>query len=200
MTELRAKLALAAASLLLCSFAADQGLRAFGVPPDLARYANTPGFREFRKKLEFQYYFATNSQGLRYREIPLAKPGGTHRVIVLGDSYTEGFGVSDTNTWVYRLERRFASESPEVLFVNGGLTATGPLEYGRLLLHVGMRYQPDAVLIAIYGNDVSDTPISATPSDLCSVSRQGANSLAHTLWPRVYPLLRTHKQGYDDRN
>src|SRR2546423_1188494 len=39
----------------------------------------------------------TNSRGLRERELPLAKPAGTRRVVFVGDSVTFGAGVQTSS-------------------------------------------------------------------------------------------------------
>lgn len=48
----------------------------------------------------------TNARGFRNaREFPDAVPEGTTRIVVIGDSFTLGFGVGDADTWPARLER-----------------------------------------------------------------------------------------------
>src|SRR5579872_4267230 len=54
-----------------------------------------PGAEVRHKSNEFDYVFRTNKLGLRGPDIPFAKPAGTYRTVVLGDSMLAGFGVSD---------------------------------------------------------------------------------------------------------
>src|SRR5262245_29301524 len=42
----------------------------------------------------FNSEFRTSSLGLHDREYPTRKPGGTFRVLLLGDSFTEGAGLA----------------------------------------------------------------------------------------------------------
>src|SRR4030095_7722269 len=62
--------------------------------------ANASGF--FRNS-EFTMSVDINSTGQRDREFPLAKPAGTYRVVVLGDSFTFGHGVAANDTYAKRL-------------------------------------------------------------------------------------------------
>lgn len=49
--------------------------------------------------------FRTNSRGFRNtHDFSKAKPSGKHRVVCSGDSFTLGYGVADSQTWVSRLE------------------------------------------------------------------------------------------------
>ena len=45
------------------------------------------------------YTVETNSLGLRSREIPLRKPSGGTRILMLGDSVTEGFYADNPDTF-----------------------------------------------------------------------------------------------------
>ena len=122
-----------------------------GYPTEVPeRITHPANYEEFRQNLEFQYVFKTNSRGLRYREIPKEKPLGTYRVFVSGDSFTEGLGVEDGQRFTDLLERQFHSSDTNALFINGGLTGTGPLQYGKLFLDVGLSYKPDALLICVF--------------------------------------------------
>jgi len=55
---------------------------------------------------DFKYTMHTNSFGLRSPETTLAKPEGVYRILVLGDSFTEGWGVADNETFSRVLEKR----------------------------------------------------------------------------------------------
>ena len=62
--------------------------------------------------------------------------------------------------------------------------------YGRLFFDVGLQYNPDALLICIFVNDIANTP-TKLPEDPFSVSSLEENKfkkIIHALWPRVYTL------------
>jgi len=137
---------------------AEYGLALLGFPVKAPlRVAHPRDYSELRKSGEFEYVFNTNDEGLRYRTLPLANKTGEYRVFVVGDSFTEGVGVNDGERFTDLLERNFQLSGAPVLFINGGLAGTGPLEYGRMYLHVGRKYHPDALLIAVFANDVTNT-------------------------------------------
>ena len=146
---------------LLLSVLADR-LVALAVPAIPVPIAHPPNFQEHRRTIEFSVDFRTNSQGLRYREIPLTKQSGNEfRVVVLGDSMTEGWGVEAEQTFTSVLEKTLSSVRRTFYFINCGLAGTGPLQYGRILASVGLKYHPDLVLVALHTNDLSDTPEDA---------------------------------------
>jgi lysophospholipase L1-like esterase len=120
--------------------------------------AHPPHHREQRTTSEYSYESRTNSQGLRSAEIPLAKPAGEFRAVAVGDSYTEGFGVRAEDTFCAVLERLVSHPQQPAHFVNAGLSGTGPVEYARVLFCVGIKYQPDCVLVALHANDLDGTP------------------------------------------
>ena len=167
----------------------------------LIRASNPPNYKTVTRNIEFTHEFSTNSMGIRYPEIPLSKPSGEKRVLMLGDSYTEGLGVSFDQTFGALLENKFSDKKRTVRFINGGLTGTGPLEYAKLFYFVGLKYDPDVVLIILHTNDLSDTlvipkEILKDPKRWREISSKThpVKRAAHFLFPRLYTLLKTIKE------
>src|SRR5207253_9059315 len=64
-----------------------------------------PANADFRhRSTEYDYRFVTNALGLRGPLRPFAKPGGTKRIAVLGDSFVAGFGAADDDIFTAKLE------------------------------------------------------------------------------------------------
>jgi hypothetical protein len=160
--QLATKVLLFFAILVIALIVLDRLAGAFlpALPPK--QVAHPPNYVERRTNIEFTYEFRTNSMGLRYHELPLAKQSDREfRVFVLGDSMTEGFGVEASDRFTDRLEAAFSATGRPVYFINGGLSGRGPLQYGRMLFTVGLRYHPDLALFVIHANDPDDVPYDA---------------------------------------
>jgi hypothetical protein len=63
------------------------------------------------------------------------------------------------------------------------------LDYARLFHHVGIRYQPDALLVCVYANDVANTSEHAEPSGIYH-EYGWLRRASYQLWPRTTTLLR----------
>jgi hypothetical protein len=178
---------------VLSLFLAEAVLAVLKFPAESHRQvAHPPNYEETRSTLEFDYVFRTNDHGLRYRDIPEDKPAGSHRVFVIGDSFTEGYGVATGKRFTDLLEQRFSAPGSPVLFINGGLTGTGPLEYGRVFVNVGLKYDVDALLIVLYPNDVwNSSRIVARPFAEDPPGPTGIRRLVRIAWPRLYTLLQS---------
>jgi lysophospholipase L1-like esterase len=66
------------------------------------------------------------------------------------------------------------------------------LAYGRLFLEIGLEYNPDALLICLFPNDIADTPakLSQMPFSARHHIPSGIKKMAYTFWPRIYTLLK----------
>jgi lysophospholipase L1-like esterase len=100
----------------------------------------------------------TNSFGLRSPEVAVPKPAGTIRILLLGDSFTFGLRVNDSQVFARRLEERlrnsYGFSSVEV--VNAGVLSYCPLlEYlqYRDQLHI---LEPDLAVLNFDMSDVQD--------------------------------------------
>lgn len=154
-------------------------------------YAHPPGYTEARSNLEFDYTFATNAHGLRYHDIPDSPGQGEYRVLVVGDSFTEGYGVAADATFAALLEHRFDGRGGKtVRFINGGLSGAGPLQYRRMFVYASRVYDADALLVCLYANDVSDTPETISQADMLGFDGPDRNrNLMRRLFPRITAWL-----------
>lgn len=93
----------------------------------------------------------TNSRGLRgTREYPLEAPAATLRVVLLGDSFTFGEGVSDHETYAQRLEARF----PRLEMINLGVHGYAHDQMLLFFEEEGLRYRPEVVMLGFIGADM----------------------------------------------
>jgi lysophospholipase L1-like esterase len=97
-----------------------------------------------------------NSERFRGGEVPPRRPG-VWRVMVLGDSFSEGQGVREEDTWPRRLEARLNRDGGERYeVINGAHRANDFPEihewFYRLLSH-----EPDLVIYAMVMNDAEQS-------------------------------------------
>lgn len=103
--------------------------------------------------LDFRTEVKINSKGFRDVEHNYEKPDGVFRIVVVGDSFIEGWGVPIEDAFPRVLEDRLRPRNVEVI-------ALGVRNYGTVaeyvaLLEEGRRYEPDLVLLAFFAlNDV----------------------------------------------
>ncbi|MGD9140459.1 MAG: GDSL-type esterase/lipase family protein [bacterium] len=118
------------------------------------------GGRGFVKTKDFKMDAIINSKGLRDREFAYEKREGIKRIIVLGDSFTFGYGVQADETFSKVLERILNAEGGgdetwEVL--NMGVGSTGTAQQYALFLREGIKYDPDYVVLCFcQANDYWD--------------------------------------------
>ena len=102
--------------------------------------------------------FRTNAQGFRDDEnYEYRKPEGLRRVLVLGDSQAQGFEVRQSSTFAKVLEHRLRAKGIDAQVLNTGISGFGTAEELMYLEHEGMKYHPDAVVLAFFGNDFDDS-------------------------------------------
>lgn len=153
--------------LLLGCLLAEVALRVIGysypiffTPDDYRGYAQLPGVEGW-SWVETKNYLRINQEGFRDREHTKAKPAGTVRIAVLGDSFAEARQVPMEQTFWSVMEQKLqgcpAFEGKKVEVLNFGVTG-----YGTALELLTLRqrvwdYSPDVVLLTVTpNNDVTD--------------------------------------------
>jgi lysophospholipase L1-like esterase len=127
--------------------------------PEVRRRYEAAGVRGLERADEFPYAleFRYNSQGFRGPEFP-PRRRGVRRLVVVGDSFTEGQGARESDTYVARLEALLNAGRPgtwEVL--NLGWRALD-LPQLRETFETGLGLEPDAVLFGMVLNDGERSP------------------------------------------
>lgn len=108
-----------------------------------------------------QTYERTNAHGQRDKERTLRKPEGVRRILLLGDSVVEGYGLRESETISRRLEDLYPAGSTEVL--NFGVSAYCTLAEVELLEVKGLRFDPDVVVLVFVENDFDNFNREAFP-------------------------------------
>ena len=165
--QIRLKNIITAVSLVIssCSIALIIGefyFRFFNPQPIVPRYVETSVYG-IRKNIgnvrgrmvtpEYQHNFNTNAQGFRgTKEYAVDKPANVYRIIVLGDSVALGHGVEDNETFSALLEEQLSSERPTEV-INMGVSGFGTAEELIQLQNLGIKYDPDIVILTYFQND-----------------------------------------------
>ena len=104
-----------------------------------------------------------NSHGLRNREVPLAKPPGVTRIMMLGDSIVFGWGVKADATLPVQLERDLtAGGFGPVDVINTGVGNYNTAMEVEYFLTAGAAFSPDIVVLNYFINDAEPTPTYST--------------------------------------
>jgi GDSL-like lipase/acylhydrolase family protein len=89
----------------------------------------------------------TNSFGHRDREIPIARQPGIPRIVMIGDSFIEGWGVPFDQTISKRLERLFLRDGRTVEVMNTGVGNSGSVQEVERFLQRDARFNPDLAVL-----------------------------------------------------
>jgi lysophospholipase L1-like esterase len=120
------------------------------------------GYRQ-RPGLAQQYFNGTrsewNTMGYRGPVVALAKPQGTYRIVLLGESTTEGFGVGNDETIDAHMRKVLPDSYPGVCFevVNLALGGYDSYQIYERMRADGLRLNADLVIIHSGINDVRNS-------------------------------------------
>ena len=103
---------------------------------------------------EFNVGVKINSQGLRGPEVLYENPMARPRIMMIGDSFTFGFGVDQQDSYCGIIRNRLGKDFD---VINTGVTGYGPLYELMYFLLEGHKYRPDAVFVFIHPGDLNDT-------------------------------------------
>ena len=118
-----------------------------------------PFIEQILNSAELDKPIRTNSYGFKDYEWNITKPNNTIRIIALGDSFTEGFGVDVNETWPKQLEAMLNNLNLSVRFevFNMGQGGWGTYEEVEAFKIIGLQFEPDIVILQYHGNDF-ETP------------------------------------------
>ena len=118
-----------------------------------------PHFQGTLRESEFETSIHINSSGYRQAEFEPHKDA-QQRILVVGDSFTFGYGVGEEESYPRVLERELAqvrtgSRRSPIEVINAGVPAWWLDAYYLYLKEYGLKLQPDLVLLGLFiGNDI----------------------------------------------
>jgi len=119
-----------------------------------------------RKATLMRVTVETNSQGLRDREYAFDKPAGMLRIVMLGDSFTEGWGTAEPATFSKQIERLYADRGTKAEAINTGVGNWNTIQEVEFFMTDAYRYHPDIVVLNFAFNDAEPVPHERPPSFL----------------------------------
>ncbi len=133
-------------------------------PDNSHRIANNNYHHSFKKNVEtidnwgpYKYKFVTNSLGFKDRTIRKIKKTNNdqERIIIIGDSFTEGIGFIYDETFVGLLDQELQNYDIEIL--NAGVASQSPIIYYKKIKYLieNEKIKFDKLLIFL---DISDIP------------------------------------------
>jgi GDSL-like lipase/acylhydrolase family protein len=151
-------LAEVASRRLLPQWAPENGSRTFWGYDELLGWSHRPGASGVHRHPDFAARVEINAQGLRDRDYPEARVPGRCRMLVVGDSFTWGFGVQREEIWHERIEQRH----PDWEIVNAGVAGYATDQELLYLERRGLALRPDVVLLLFHPNDLLENAEHAT--------------------------------------
>ena len=159
-------LALAAVSLCLTLIMVELVLRSiiplnprnpaeFRIPHPVLGWALKPDASYIYQMPEDVISVTYNSKGWRDIEHTIAKPDGTFRILILGDSFMEAYSVELNAAFPRRVEELARASGHNVEVINTGVGGYGTLQEYLVYRDIGQLYKPDLVLLSFFvANDV----------------------------------------------
>jgi hypothetical protein len=123
----------------------------------------------------------TNSLGARGNEIAATRPEGALRVLHLGDSFTFGQGVEESEAFSRIVADELEDDGFTIETLNFGVPGHGTPQSVALLEHKLLNLKPDVVLLHVFAND-----LSAEDSYCLRGPRQGKSRTQRWLLQNVY--------------
>ncbi|MCA9739883.1 MAG: SGNH/GDSL hydrolase family protein [Gemmatimonadota bacterium] len=134
------------------------GANVIRVEPDTLlgwiKKANFEGVRYAPR--EYTIHESFNSRRIRGPEYPLAKPDGEYRILVLGDSFAQGYTVEFEDLFSEVMKKALnASGGRPVQVINAGTAGWSTDQELLWFRRDGVAYDPDLVILLFYGNDIN---------------------------------------------
>ena len=115
-------------------------------------HIHEPTFHERQQRREYaEDAWQPNNESLHDRNWPLNKTG-KYRVLLIGDSFTEGLGSTNDSS----LSVLLARDNDTLEVMNAGVSGSDPVFELRLMEMRLFKYHPDAVIMSINQSDISD--------------------------------------------
>ncbi len=115
--------------------------------------------KTFVNELGEKILVVQNAYGHRGAPPRAERAAGSKRILTLGDSFTEGVQVSESDLFTARI----AAANPTLEVLNAGVGGYGTVQEYLYLAGPGLALEPDLVLVMFYENDLTDNALPYYP-------------------------------------
>ena len=127
------------------------------IPDPVLGWRLEPGAQYTYAGVDFHARVNYSQRGWRDTEYSITKPTGSFRVLLLGDSYMEGYTVDLEQSLHRQLQQLLRIDKPTAEVINFGVGGYGTLQSTLAFEHFGQALKPDLVLLGFFlGNDISN--------------------------------------------
>lgn len=145
---------------------------------------------------EVSSFISMNEHGFRDTNHSYDKPENTYRILILGDSFSEGKQVSLENTYWKHIERALkvcpSFKNTNIEMINLGVGGYGTLQQYLMLQQYGWLYDPDFIVLQIYiNNDIMDNSVALSPTSVRPLMAKTATG---------FTILNTHTTSSNQDN
>lgn len=104
----------------------------------------------------YDFTYSNNSFGLRGPQEASFEKTANYRVLLLGDSVTDGIGVNDDQTFAHQIEHNLSGMLGGLEVINAGNGGKGSDYALKLFQAMGYKFKADLVALCFFSNDFSD--------------------------------------------
>src|SRR3989338_2613375 len=116
----------------------------------IVKFKGIPGSVCTSRTQEWNVTNKHNSFGLRSPETTLEKSKDTFRILFLGDSFVQGYGVNEEKSFPRLVEIKLNDQykgQPKIEVINSGVPNYSPLIEYLYLKNDGLKFNPDLVIL-----------------------------------------------------
>jgi hypothetical protein len=133
----------------------EQTTALYTEPDPVLGWRKQPGGRATFRRREYTVEVRINAHGLRGPERDYTAPPQSYRLLSLGDSFVEGYGVTAEETATALLESSLGRPGCAVEALNGGTIGYSTDQEYLFYREEGRKYSPKLVLLFFYYNDIA---------------------------------------------
>jgi hypothetical protein len=104
----------------------------------------------------YTFAYNNNSLGMRGSRDYQEKKETEYRILMMGDSFTYGFGVNDDQTFSHQVEKDLRANRLSIEVINTGNPGKGTDYALKLFETIGRTFHPDLTILCFFSNDFQD--------------------------------------------
>jgi hypothetical protein len=160
----------------------------YRIPHPVFGWVLEPGASYLNKMPEDTVRVTYNSTGWRDIEHNLENNRGAFRILVLGDSFMEGYSVELDDMFHKQIERLAHKENVDMEAINLGVGGYGTLQEYLVFRDIGQHYKPQIVLLGFYiSNDVKNNSLSLEAGSVSNTGTIKTKGIKVTTRPFLVP-------------